>query len=486
VAATTSVEIDERMAAADAAFSTWSSWPPARRAGALDRVADALDQAAEELVATADAETALGEPRLRGELARTTGQLRLFGAVLREGNYVDAVITTADDATARPDIRRMLTPIGPVVVFAASNFPFAFSVLGGDTASALAAGCPVVVKAHEAHPQTSRRTWEIAQVALSAAGCPDGVLGIAFGFAAGAALVRHPLTRAAGFTGSQRGGRALFDVAAGRPDPIPFYGEFGSVNPVFVLPQAAREHTAQIAAGYVGSLTQGGGQFCTNPGLLFVPDEPALLSAIADAIAGVAATPMLSRGIHSAYLRGAEAMAGVDGVSVLARGVGGGDDRGGWMATPQANVVSVSSFAQHAGELAEECFGPAGLIVTYRDAAELGGVVDALAGNLTASIHAEGSDHELAGRLATPLARKVGRLIFNGWPTGVAVSWATHHGGPWPATSAAAHTSVGATAIARWLAPVAYQSWPDDLLPSALRRDNPLHLARRVDDTFPD
>jgi NADP-dependent aldehyde dehydrogenase len=480
---TSSAEIEATVARAATAFPAWGDWPARHRAEALERIAAAVENAADDLVTLADLETALGAARLHGELARTTGQLRLFAEVLRDGNYVDAVITTAEASLGRPDMRRMLRPVGPCAVFSASNFPFAFSVLGGDTASALAAGCPVVVKAHEAHPRTSVRTYSIARAALEDAGAPDGVLGIVFGVEAGRRLVTHPVIKAVGFTGSQHGGRALFDLAAARPDPIPFYGEFGSVNPVFVLPHAAQSRAAEIAAGYAGSLTLGGGQFCTNPGLLFVPANSGLIPAITDAAAARPPSPMLSRSIHEAYVRGTGALGQIDGVRLLARGTA--DRDGGWWAVPQVHVTDLDTFAQHGDGLAQECFGPSGLVVTYHDGDALLRVAESLDGNLTASVHADAGDMELAARLEAPLRQRAGRLIFNGWPTGVAVAWATHHGGPWPSTSAAGYTSVGATAIARWLVPVAYQNWPDELLPEALRDANPLGLARRVDATFP-
>jgi NADP-dependent aldehyde dehydrogenase len=476
-------EIEATLARAAQASPVWAGSPARRRAEALERIAAAVQNAADELVATADRETALGGTRLHGELARTTGQLRLFAEVLREGNYVDAVLTTADAALARPDMRRMLRPLGPCAVFSASNFPFAFSVLGGDTASALAAGCPVVVKAHEAHPQTSVQTYWIARAALDEAGAPAGVLGIVFGFETGRRLVTHPVIKAVGFTGSKHGGRMLFDLAAARPDPIPFYGEFGSVNPVFVLPHAAQSRAAEIAAGYAASLTLGGGQFCTNPGLLFIPANSAMIPAITDAVATRQPSPMLSRSIHQAYLRGTAGLDQIDGVALLARGTADGDR--GWWAVPQVHATDLGTFVQHEGDLTQECFGPSGLVVTYQDGDALLRVAGALDGNLTASVHADADDMRLAARLEQPLRHRAGRLIFNGWPTGVAVAWATHHGGPWPATSAAGYTSVGATAITRWLVPIAYQDWPDELLPAALRDANPLGLARRVDGAFP-
>jgi NADP-dependent aldehyde dehydrogenase len=461
---------------------SWSRWPAVERARVLEEIADRLDAATDELVDLADAETGLGRPRLAGEVTRTTGQLRLFGRVLREGSFVDAVISPADAAAGQPDVRRMVQAIGPVAVFAASNFPFAFSVAGGDTASALAAGCPVVVKAHEAHPSTSVSTAEIVHEAIAAAGAPEGIFRLVSGFAAGPALVQHPAIRAAGFTGSLRGGRALFDLATGRPDPIPFYGEMGSVNPSIVLPGAAASRPGEIAQAYAASLTVGTGQFCTNPGLLFVPDDPVMLQAAAAAIRNARGGPMLSSRIHEAFTTSSAALSARAGLRLVAQGQTGDIEPGGWGATPSAHSVDIETFAAQLDELAQERFGPAGLLVTYRDASELPAVLARLEGQLTASVHADPQDYEAVSAIQPVLAGIAGRLIFNGWPTGVAVNWAMNHGGPWPATTAPGTTSVGATAIRRWLVAVAYQSWPDQLLPPALRRENPLGIHRRVEE----
>jgi NADP-dependent aldehyde dehydrogenase len=453
------------------AFDAWRGTSREARAVALEAVATALDAHTDELVALADAETALGTARLASEVARTTGQLRLFADVLREGAYRDIVIEPGDGT--RPDLRRINRPLGPVAVFAASNFPFAFSVAGGDTASALAAGCPVVVKAHEAHPGTSRRTADIVAGALAGAGAPDGVFDIVYGFAAGTALVNHPEVTAVGFTGSTRGGLALAAACAARPHPIPFYGELGSVNPVFVLPGAAATRPEEIARGYAASLTLGVGQFCTNPGLLFVPDDERLLASIADAIAGTTGGPMLAERIHAGFVAGADELAARADVQALAEGKSG---EGPWSATPVTYTVTAEDFLASAETLREEHFGPLGLVITYAFGAgldpfnllDLGAVGE---GHLTATIHLDPEnerDVELAGVLADRLRGIAGRLVFNGWPTGVAVTHAQHHGGPYPATTAPAYTSVGAAAIRRWLVPVAYQDFPPDLLPTGL------------------
>ncbi|WP_158840163.1 aldehyde dehydrogenase (NADP(+)) [Saccharothrix deserti] len=466
-------EVDAVARAGEAAFPAWSAMPTAERAAVLDAVADALDASAEALVELAEAETALGVPRLTTELKRTTNQLRLFGDVLREGSYVEAALDSAnpDIIPPRPVLRRMLRPLGTVGVFAASNFPFAFSVAGGDTASALAAGCPVVVKAHPSHPGTSRETARIVASVV-----PAGVFGIVHGQQAGVALVKHPSIKAVGFTGSTAGGRALFDIASGRPDPIPFYGELGSVNPTVVLPGVATARPEGIAAEFVGSLTLGVGQFCTNPGLLFAPKS--LVPALADAVSSAVGGPMLNERMSDAYRSGTEGLGASGLVELVAEGTAPSE---GWSVEPKLYEVPLAAFAENLEKLTEEHFGPAAVVVTYDDPAELEPVLPRLPGTLTGTVHAAEAEHDVAGRVSEALRPVVGRLIFNGWPTGVAVAWGMHHGGPWPATTNPLHTSVGSTSIRRWLAPVTYQSWPDDLLPPELRDDNPLGIPRRVD-----
>jgi len=462
---TTDAEVDAIVAAAVAAAPAWAAFP--RRAEALEAVADALDTRAGELAAIADTETALGGERLTGEVARTTGQLRLFAAVLRDGGYTDAVVTPAQGAA--PDLRRIDRPVGPVAVFAASNFPFAFSVAGGDTASALAAGCPVVVKAHEGHPATSDLTAEVVTQALASAGAPAGTFGLVHGVQAGVRLLRHPSVAAAGFTGSTSGGLALAKAAAERPVPIPFYGELGSVNPSVVLPGAAFSRPAAIATGYTGSLTLGTGQFCTNPGLLFVPEDVGLLSAIAETVGASAGGPMLTGRIFANYQDAVEEAAEHPGVTELAAGDPG---PGPWGATPRVFQVTLKEFAADTAVLARERFGPAGLVITYPSVEDLLPVLGALAGNLAGTVHLDpgsAEDLELARQVIAVLERIAGRVVCNGWPTGVAVVAAQHHGGPWPATTAPATTSVGTAAIRRWLVPVAYQDFPPELLPPGLQ-----------------
>ncbi|MFF5205825.1 aldehyde dehydrogenase (NADP(+)) [Streptosporangium sp. NPDC000396] len=462
-------EVDTIVHAAEAAGAAWHATSAEERARVLEAIADALTARVDELWQVADAETALGEVRLRGEVARTAGQFRLFAQVIRDGGYVEAIIDHADPSLTppRPDVRRMKRPLpGVVAVFAASNFPFAFSVAGGDTASALAAGCPVVVKAHPGHPNTSAMVAETVRAALPS---PD-LLGLVHGMQAGADLVRHPVVAAAGFTGSVAGGKAIKALIDQREVPIPFYGELGSVNPVVVLPSARAD---EVAKGFAASLTLGVGQFCTNPGLLFVPSDTELLDAIADAVAGTTGGPMLGERIRDGYLGGVERLGELRS---LASGKPG---EGAWAVTPQVFVTDVDAFAEKLPRIAEECFGPASVVVTYRDIPGLLAVLRNLEGSLTATIHANVPAE--ATQVAEVLGRKAGRLLWNGWPTGVAVCWAMHHSGPWPASTAPAHTSVGATAIDRWLAPMAYQDWPSELLPPELQDGNPLGVPQRVD-----
>ncbi len=467
VAETTESAVDAIAEAATAARPGWEAMGPAGRAAALRAVAGALDAQAAELAAVADTETALGSARLTGEVARTTGQLRMFADVLEDGGYLDVIISPP--AQGVPGLRRVVRPVGPVAVFSASNFPFAFSVAGGDTASALAAGCPVVVKAHEGHPQTSAATARIVTEALAGAGAPDGTFAVIYGVPAGVRLLRHPAITAAGFTGSARGGLALQQICAERDVPIPFYGELGSVNPAVVLPGAAAVRAAETASGYAGSLTLGAGQFCTNPGLLFIPDDEGLRTAVAGAVEAATGAPMLSERIHSSYDEAAAALAAHPAVTPLATGQRG---EGPWEATPQVFLTSLEAFAAGLPELAEERFGPAGLVITYPSVGALLPVLARLGGNLSGSIHADpesAADLSAAAPVADVFSRTVGRVIWNGWPTGVAVTWAQHHGGPFPATTSPHNTSVGATAIRRWLVPVTYQDFPDELLPEALR-----------------
>ncbi|WP_422934127.1 aldehyde dehydrogenase (NADP(+)) [Sinomonas sp. P47F7] len=451
----------------------------AERAAWLEAAADALDAARDELVAIAHRESHLPLPRLAGEVARTTGQLRLFAAVVRDGAYLEAVIDRANRAATppQPDLRRVLRPIGPVAVFSASNFPFAFSVAGGDTASALAVGCPVVVKGHSGHPELSVRTARIVADALAAAGAPEGIFGLVLGRDAGRALVQAPGIKAVGFTGSLSGGRALFDLASTRPEPIPFYGELGSINPVVITPAAAAARTAELAAGLAASFTLGVGQFCTKPGLVLVPGRVGFESALATEASAHSGGPMLTARIAEAFPEGVRRLVEEGGAEIILGDAA--QEASAGSARPVVLAVDAARVLERPGVLLEECFGPVTLLVRYTGRDDRDAVLAAVGGSLTATLHAEPGEDvtELAGRLA----EGAGRVLFGGWPTGVAVTWSQHHGGPWPATTSALHTSVGATAARRFQRPVTFQDAPRAVLPEALRDENPLGIQRRVD-----
>jgi NADP-dependent aldehyde dehydrogenase len=476
-------DLDEAARAARAAFGTTVASTAAERAAWLRAAADALDAHRDELVPLADEESHLGSVRLTGELARTTAQLRLFADAVLEGSYLEATVDHPDATTIppRPDLRRLLRPIGPVAVFGASNFPFAFSVAGGDTASALATGCPVIVKNHPAHERLGRRTAEIVTAALATAGAPDGVFALVEGHETGVALVQHPEIRAVGFTGSLHGGRALFDLASGRPDPIPFYGELSAVNPVLITAAAIDARADELAAGLAGSFTLGAGQFCTNPGLVLVPAGSGFAERVAAVVGQPSPVPMLTDGIAAAFAKGLGALAGHNGVRVVGGAVdGSAADVNAGSGMGRAVVLGTTAAAVIAdpGALLVECFGPSTLIVEYADVDEALDVVRAVGGSLTASVHAEPGE-DLTGIVAV-LTEAAGRVLFAGWPTGVAVSWAQQHGGPWPATTSI-HTSVGVTAMRRFLRPVAFQDAPEAALPDELKEHNPLGIPRRVD-----
>ena len=439
-----------------------------KRSALLRAAADGVEARAQELIAEADAETALGVPRLTGELARVAYQFRFFADIVDDGEFLGVVVDEPDPSAVppRPALRRWKVPIGTVAVFAASNFPFAFSVPGGDTASALAAGCPVVVKAHPDHPRTSELAAATIRDAAEKAGLPADVLVLVHGYQAGVDLVRHPLISAAGFTGSIPGGRALFDLAAARPTPIPFYGELGSLNPVLVTEQAAEARPGEIAAGLVASYTLGQGQFCTKPGLVLVPAGPAgdtLTQAVAQSAAAAAPGALLDARMRENFLAGFAARAAAPGVRTLAAAAAA--PSGDAPQAVRAGLLEVDA-ANLAGDLVEECFGPVTVLVRYRDAADAEAVLSRLGGNLTATLHAEPGEPGAAAWLAR-LSRFAGRVIFGGWPTGVAVAPAMTHGGPYPATTSPT-TSVGGTAIDRWLRPVTYQTVPPELLPREL------------------
>lgn len=468
----TPADLDRIVAAAASAAPVFAGLPGEARATFLERIADELVALGPALLERAHAETALPLPRLEGERARTVGQLRLFASLAREGSWIDARIDTAlpqRQPLPRPDLRRMLQPIGPVAVFGASNFPLAFSVAGGDTASALAAGNPVVVKAHPAHPGTSDLAAEAIRRAVAACHLPAGLFGLLHGAApeTSVGLVRHPSIEAVGFTGSTRAGRALFDAAAARPRPIPVFAEMSSVNPVFVLPGAVRERGAAIADGLVASFTLGVGQFCTKPGLVFgaaAEEWDAFAATLAAKARAVPPGVMLHAGIADAFTRAVGAMQGVE-----------------WLAQGGAHVARVDAATFLARpELAHEVFGPFTLLVTVRDTAELRAVASQLEGQLTATLHGTEADLAAAADLIALLARKAGRILCNGFPTGVEVSHAMNHGGPYPATTDVRFTSVGSAAILRFARPVCYQNLPDPLLPEPLKNANPLKLLRLV------
>lgn len=481
----TPAEVDQVVRAAHGARAALADRAP--RAAFLRAAADLLDESAEHVIEAADAETALGPGRLTGELARTSYQLRSFADVVDEGAYLDVLISHADPAPTPPwpDLRRYKVPLGVVAVYAASNFPLAFSVPGGDTASALAAGCPVVIKAHPDHPATAELCADVLRRAAESVGLPGDVVRLVHGFDAGLHLVRHPLVAAAGFTGSVRGGRALFDAAASREHPIPFHGELGSLNPVVITEAAAAERAEEIGTGLAASLTLGVGQFCTKPGFVLAPaGEPGdrLLKALTHEVSEVEAGILLDHRMRQAYVDGVRSRAELPDVDApVTPGAGGEHTVGaGYLTLPAARLATEGPHDL----LLEECFGPVTVVARYTDPAEITAVLTRLPGNLTATLHLStaeaagesGRGAELLAEL-TPLA---GRVLVDGWPTGVAVAPAQHHGGPYPATTSTS-TSVGGTAIERWLRPVAYQNTPEALLPPELRDDNPLGLPRRVD-----
>jgi NADP-dependent aldehyde dehydrogenase len=466
----TAAHVDAAVVAAEAAFPDYAALSRAARAAFLRAIAEEIEARGAAITAAGTRETGLPAARLEGERGRTTGQLRLFAEHIEKGDYLDRRHDSAlPDRTPlpRPDLRMMQHPVGPVAVFGASNFPLAFSTAGGDTASALAAGCPVVVKGHEAHPATSEIVAEAILAAIRREGLPAGVFSLVQGGAreTGHALVTHPLIRAVGFTGSLAGGRALFDLCAGRPEPIPFYGELGSVNPMFLLPGALAARGAEIAAGWAASLTMGAGQFCTNPGIAVVIDGPAAEAFAEAAVAALSATGpqvMLTDGIARAFRDGRDRVARGAGVRELLTTMC--DLR---TAAPYLYRTTGAAWLADA-HLGEEVFGPLGLIVTVADAEEMRAVAASLQGQLTCTLHMDGGDADLARTLLPVLVRKAGRVLANGFPTGVEVADAMVHGGPYPASTNFGHTSVGTLAIRRWLRPVCYQNMPEEVLPPDL------------------
>lgn len=475
---TTAAQVDVICDRAGTAFAQLQRRSRSWRAAMLRAMADALEAERNVVVATADAETALGSDRLGGELTRTCFQLRLFADVVEEGSFLEASIDHAKDTAMgpRPDLRRMLVPTGPVAVFGASNFPLAFSVPGGDTASALAAGCPVIVKAHESHPDTSMLCGKILAEAASGVDAPDGTIALVYGRDAGSRLVQHPAITAVGFTGSVRGGRALMALIDQRELPIPFYGELGSINPLVITASAAAERAAEIGRGIVDSVTLGAGQFCTKPGLALVPsnsDGDKVVTAAVEATAGQAAAVMLNAGIAESFTQGVAKLMSQTGISLLAAGVA--DAHEGARPAPRLLEVTATDLTD---QMLEECFGPVILMVRYDDDASLAPLVEKLPSSLTATIHT-GTNSEVDESLRRALEARAGRIVYNGFPTGVAVSWAQNHGGGWPASNSL-HTSVGATALRRFLRPLAWQDAPQSVLPTELR-DEAIAIPRRVD-----
>ncbi|MGW5238737.1 aldehyde dehydrogenase family protein [Monashia sp. NPDC004114] len=474
VADTPGDEVQARLSACAAASAAVAATAPTSRARWLRAVADALElpDAAAELVALADRETALGHARLTTEIARAAAQLRFYAAVAEEGSWLGVCIDRIGDGTVLSRVRQ---PLGPVAVFGASNFPFAFGVLGNDTASALAVGCPVVAKAHPAHPALSLRLADLAAAALETAGAPAGTFGVVSGLDAGTALVTSPHTRAVAFTGSQRGGLALWRLANEREVVVPVYAEMGTVNPVIVTPAAAESMDA-LAAGFVGSFTLGMGQFCTKPGLLLAPAGSGAAKAVGQALLARDGGWLLTEQIAREARTGVRDLVAA-GAKVVAQTMRPG---AGWAAP--ATVLAVSSGQlRRSSRLLEECFGPVALVAEYADATELEIVLGQLQGALAGSVMTGSADDPDTAATVAALAPRVGRVIVDEWPTGVAWTWAQHHGGPWPATTSAAHTSVGAAALDRFTRPVAYQGVPDVALPVALREANPWSLPRRVD-----
>jgi len=480
-------ETDAAMAAAGMAFPLYRKLPPATVASFLEKIAQEIEALGPELIDRAVLESGLPPDRITGERARTMGQLRMFAGLVREGSWVDARIDRAipdRKPLPKPDVRRLLVPIGPVVVFCATNFPLAFSVAGGDTASALAAGCPVVVKGNRAHAGTAELVATAVAKAAAASGVPPG----AFSLVQGAnheinqRLVRHPAARAVGFTGSLRGGRELFDQAVKRPDPIPVYAEMGSVNPVFVLPGALRERGEAIAEGLKGSFTLGNGQFCTKPGMVFAL-EGEDLAKFTHKLAGLTtAQPpgtLLHQGILKSFGEGVTALTQVPGVQIAAQSAAAADS--------SKTQARAAMFATDGGtflkehRLSEEVFGPSTVVVRCGSKSELEKIALGLEGHLTGTIHGTEADLREFAALIAILETKVGRLVFNAFPTGVEVCPSMNHGGPWPATSYSGYTSVGTAAIYRWARPLSFQGFPSDQLPAELQNKNVRRIWRTLD-----
>lgn len=478
----TAQEVDRAACAAAAAYPAYKALSAERRAAFLDAIADELDALDDQFVALVCRETALPAARIAGERGRTSGQMRLFATVLRRGDFYAARIDQAQPERTplpRPDVRQYRIGLGPVAVFGASNFPLAFSTAGGDTASALAAGCPVVFKAHSGHMATAEQVADAILRAAERTGMPQGVFNMIYGAGVGEALVKHPSIQAVGFTGSLKGGRALCDMAAARPQPIPVFAEMSSINPVIILPQALQVRSATVARELAASVVQGCGQFCTNPGLVIGLRSPAFtafIEQLAGQINEQPAQTMLNAGTLRSYAKGVSQLAEHALVEHLA-----GLAQHGAQAQPQVFRADVRLLLEGDPVLQEEVFGPTTVVIEVQDAAQLDAAIQSLHGQLTATLIGEPEDLQQFGGLTPLLEQKVGRILINGYPTGVEVCDAMVHGGPYPATSDARGTSVGTLAIDRFLRPVCFQNYPDSLLPEPLKNANPLGIQRLVD-----
>jgi len=486
----TLADVDAAVRLADDAFSTYGRLSGKEKGGFLRHIAGGIEAVAEDLIERAHLETALPKKRLQGEVARTANQLRLFAETVEEGSWIGARIDVGDPTRTplpKPDVRSMLRALGPVVVFGASNFPLAFSVAGGDTASALAAGNPVVVKAHPSHPGTSELVGCVLSRSVRDCGLPAGVFSLLFdaGTEIGAALVQHPLVKAVGFTGSLAGGRALMQLAALRPEPIPCYAEMSSINPVFILPEALALHGEQIAAGLFESFTMGVGQFCTKPGIVLLPrgagPDP-LVARLKELVSHAAAAPMLNEKICSTYHRATEQRKrqSVVRADMEAKPA---STANGFFAAPVVLEVDAKGWSQDP-TLAAEIFGPTTLLIRYENTQQLLKLASNLEGQLTATVHGTEDDLAESAQLLATLERKVGRLLLNGFPTGVEVCPAMVHGGPYPATSDGRSTSVGTQAMDRFARPICYQGFSPALLPEELKDENPLGIMRLVNGCY--
>ena len=479
----TTEELEQTMRDATSAYLVYRKKSGAEKAAFLDEIGAQLMALGDELIHRVMAESGLPEGRVRGELGRTVNQLKSFARLIEEGSWCEASIDTAlpdRQPVPKPDIRKVLTPIGPVVVFGASNFPLAFSTAGGDTASALAAGNPVVVKGHPSHPGTSALVAGAIQKAAEATGMPEGVFTLLqdAGIEIGKQLVLHPATKAVGFTGSYRGGKALLDLAATREEPIPVFAEMGSLNPVFILPEKLKQDRS-LASTLVASFSLGTGQFCTKPGLIITVESPALSdfeTALAETTRQQAVAPMLNEGIHRGFNSLKDNVVNHAFVTSIAEGAAN-DNAEGFYQAPATARVEGKNFLENP-TLAIEVFGPFALVIVCSDQAEMQAVANSLEGQLTATIF--GQEDELSNypELIDTLSERAGRLIFNNVPTGVEVCPSMHHGGPFPATTDSRFTSVGTDAIKRFARPVCYQNWPQEALPQALKNGNPEGILR--------